>query len=66
MYPTVSLQGVKVLAKRESGMHCERDGRTFEIPFEMLWDEDDPVVGTTCEIVVRKSWAIANGHADGG
>jgi hypothetical protein len=63
MYFTVTIRGVKVLAKRDTGVLCERAGRTFEIPLEALWDEgDELVVGSTCEIEVRESWAVTNGH----
>jgi hypothetical protein len=61
MYDTVRVR-VKVLEKRETGVFCERDGRTFEIPLESLWDEgDEIVVGNTCELDVFRRWARNNG-----
>ena len=64
MIPTVMIRDVKVLAKREHDVVCERGGRTFEIPLESLWDEgDELVVGRTCEIEVSWAWARNTGFA---
>jgi hypothetical protein len=65
VYQTIKIDNVKVLAKRETGVLCERGGRTFEIPLEILWDEgEELVVGSTCAIEVAKSWARTNGLGD--
>jgi hypothetical protein len=62
VYPTVTVTGVTVLEKRETGFLCRVGNREIEIPLEALWDEgDELVVGAVCDLDLRREWARTNG-----